>query len=64
MLAGVAGFLMAAKNGAVNPELLSWHESGGVLMNVFREELPAHYESRFRPFLLGAGLYGTLLLLL
>lgn len=38
--------------------------SGGVLMNVFREELPAHYESRFRPFLLGAGLYGTLLLLL
>jgi branched-chain amino acid transport system permease protein len=34
MLAGVAGFLMAAKNGAVNPELLSWHESGGVLMMI------------------------------
>lgn len=38
--------------------------SGGVLMNVFREELPATHESRFRPFLLGAGLYGPLLLLL
>jgi branched-chain amino acid transport system permease protein len=34
MLAGVAGFLLAAKNGAVNPELLSWHESGGVLMMI------------------------------
>ena len=34
MLAGVAGFLMATKNGAVNPELLSWHESGGVLMMI------------------------------
>jgi branched-chain amino acid transport system permease protein len=34
MLAGVAGFLQAAKNGAVNPELLSWHESGGVLMMI------------------------------
>jgi branched-chain amino acid transport system permease protein len=32
MLAGLAGFLLAAKNGTVNPELLSWHESGGVLM--------------------------------
>lgn len=34
MLAGVAGFLVAAKNGAVNPELLSWHESGGVLLMI------------------------------
>lgn len=34
MLAGLAGFLMAAKNGAVNPELLSWHESGGVLLMI------------------------------
>ncbi|CAN5479108.1 branched-chain amino acid ABC transporter permease [soil metagenome] len=32
MLAGVAGFLMAVKTGAVNPELLSWHESGAVLL--------------------------------
>ncbi|MFD1734401.1 hypothetical protein ACFSC4_28765 [Deinococcus malanensis] len=38
--------------------------SGGVLMNVFREELPATHESRFRPLLLGAVLYGVLLLLL
>lgn len=34
MLAGVAGFLMAAKNGGVNPEFLSWHESGAVLLMI------------------------------
>jgi branched-chain amino acid transport system permease protein len=34
MLAGIAGFLIAAKNGAVNPELLSWHESGAVLLMI------------------------------
>ena len=34
MLAGLAGFLFATLNGGVNPELLSWHESGGVLMMV------------------------------
>jgi branched-chain amino acid transport system permease protein len=34
MLAGLAGFLLASKNGAVNPELLSWHESGGVLLMI------------------------------
>lgn len=33
-LAGVAGFLLAAKDGAVNPELLSWHESGAVLLMI------------------------------
>jgi branched-chain amino acid transport system permease protein len=33
-LAGLAGFLLAVKDGAVNPELLSWHESGGVLLMV------------------------------
>ncbi len=33
-LAGVAGFLLAVKDGAVNPELLSWHESGAVLLMV------------------------------
>ncbi|MDY7578409.1 branched-chain amino acid ABC transporter permease [Herbaspirillum sp. RTI4] len=32
MLAGLAGFLMAARTGVVNPELLSWHESGAVLL--------------------------------
>ena len=31
-LAGLAGFLHAVKDGAVNPELLSWHESGAVLL--------------------------------
>lgn len=34
MLAGLAGFLLAAKDGAVNPELLSWHESGAVLLMI------------------------------
>jgi branched-chain amino acid transport system permease protein len=33
-LAGMAGFLGAVKNGVVNPELLSWHQSGAVLMMV------------------------------
>ena len=33
-LAGLAGFLLAVKDGAVNPELLSWHESGGVLLMI------------------------------
>ncbi|MES2537237.1 MAG: branched-chain amino acid ABC transporter permease [Pseudomonadota bacterium] len=34
MLAGIAGFLLASKNGGVNPELLSWHESGAVLLMI------------------------------
>lgn len=34
MLAGLAGFLHATKNGGVNPEMLSWHESGGVLLMI------------------------------
>jgi branched-chain amino acid transport system permease protein len=33
-LAGLAGFLLAVKDAAVNPELASWHESGGVLLMV------------------------------
>jgi len=31
-LAGLAGFLVAVKDGYVNPEMLSWHESGAVLL--------------------------------
>ena len=31
-LAGLAGFLVALKDGFVNPEMLSWHESGAVLL--------------------------------
>jgi branched-chain amino acid transport system permease protein len=34
MLAGLAGFLFASKNGIANPELLSWHESGAVLLMI------------------------------
>jgi branched-chain amino acid transport system permease protein len=33
-LAGVAGSLLAIKDGFVNPELLSWHESGAVLLMI------------------------------
>jgi len=33
-LAGLAGYLAAVQYGFVNPELLSWHQSGGVLMMV------------------------------
>ncbi len=31
-IAAAAGFLLAVKDGAVNPELLSWHESGALLL--------------------------------
>ena len=31
-LAGLAGFLVAVRDGYVNPEMLSWHESGAVLL--------------------------------
>ena len=33
-LAGLAGYLAAAQFGFVNPEILSWHQSGAVLMMV------------------------------
>ena len=31
-LAGLAGFLLAARDAVVNPELLAWHHSGEVLL--------------------------------
>jgi branched-chain amino acid transport system permease protein len=31
-IAGMAGFLIASRDGAVNPELLAWHNSGEVLL--------------------------------
>ena len=31
-LAGLAGYLAAAKEGYVNPEMIAWHQSGSVLM--------------------------------
>ncbi len=34
MLAGLAGFLYACQFGYVNPELLSWHQSGNVLLMI------------------------------
>ena len=33
-IAGLAGFLFAVKDGFVNPELMSWHESGAVLIMI------------------------------
>jgi branched-chain amino acid transport system permease protein len=33
-LAGLAGYLSAAQDGFVNPEILSWHQSGNVLLMV------------------------------
>ena len=33
-LAGLAGFLVAARDGVVNPELMAWHNSGEVLLMV------------------------------
>ena len=33
-IAGVAGFLFAVKDGFVNPELMSWHQSGAVLIMI------------------------------
>jgi branched-chain amino acid transport system permease protein len=33
-MAGWAGFLLAVRDGVVNPELASWHESGAVLLMV------------------------------
>ena len=38
-LAGWAGFLFAVKDGYVNPELLSWHQSGAVLIMIILGEL-------------------------
>jgi branched-chain amino acid transport system permease protein len=34
MIAGWAGYLFAIKDGFVNPELLSWHLSGAVLVMI------------------------------
>ncbi|RYZ11366.1 MAG: branched-chain amino acid ABC transporter permease [Comamonadaceae bacterium] len=33
-LAGLAGFLLAARDGVVNPELMAWHSSGEVLLMI------------------------------
>ena len=33
-LAGLAGFLVASRDGVVNPELLAWHNSGEVLLMI------------------------------
>jgi len=49
MLAGLAGFLKATKDGYVNPEMLAWHESGAVLLMIILGGL-----GRLRGAVLGA----------
>jgi len=44
-LAGVAGYLAAAQYGFVNPEILSWHQSGAVLMMVILGGMGSLYGS-------------------
>jgi len=48
-LAGLAGFLLAARDGVVNPELLAWHNSGEVLLMIILGGL-----GRLRGAVLGA----------
>jgi branched-chain amino acid transport system permease protein len=48
-IAGLAGFLFAVKDGFVNPELISWHLSGEVLIMIILGGL-----GRLRGALIGA----------
>jgi branched-chain amino acid transport system permease protein len=54
-LAGLAGFLFAVKDGYVNPELLSWHMSGAVLIMIIMGGL-----GHLRGALVGAFAYALL----
>ena len=54
-LAGLAGFLFAIKDGYVNPELLSWHFSGAVLIMIILGGL-----GRLRGALVGAFAFALL----
>ncbi|HET7866375.1 MAG TPA: branched-chain amino acid ABC transporter permease [Burkholderiaceae bacterium] len=54
-LAGLAGFLFAVKDGFVNPELLSWHLSGAVLVMIILGGL-----GRLRGALVGAFAFALL----
>jgi branched-chain amino acid transport system permease protein len=42
-LAGLAGYLSAMQFGFVNPELLSWHQSGNVLLMLILGGIGSHY---------------------
>lgn len=44
-LAGIAGYLAAVQYGFVNPEILSWHQSGAVLMMVILGGMGSLYGS-------------------
>jgi branched-chain amino acid transport system permease protein len=54
-IAGLAGFLFAVKDGYVNPELLSWHLSGAVLIMIILGGL-----GHLRGALIGAFAYALL----
>lgn len=54
-IAGIAGFLFAVKDGLVNPELMSWHMSGAVLVMIILGGI-----GHLRGALLGAFVYALL----
>lgn len=54
-IAGLAGFLFAVKDGLVNPELMSWHMSGAVLIMIILGGI-----GHLRGALLGAFAYALL----
>lgn len=54
-IAGLAGYLFAVKDGVVNPELLSWHQSGAVLIMIILGGL-----GRLRGAVLGAFAFALL----
>ena len=54
-IAGMAGFLFAVKDGLVNPELMSWHMSGAVLVMIILGGI-----GHLRGALLGAFAYALL----
>jgi len=54
-LAGLAGFLLAARDGVVNPELLSWLNSGDVLLMIILGGL-----GRLRGAVIGAACFTVL----
>jgi hypothetical protein len=61
LLAGWLLAALAAPTRAVTVAVLTAFLAGGVLLNVFKEEVPEHRRSSFAWFLTGAGLYAALL---
>ena len=60
VLGWLVGFLTAVHPVVIG--LVRGFLAGGVILNVLKEELPAEREAKYWPFLVGAALYGALLL--